>query len=1203
MSQAPCRVRRVSLFAAAFAAMAVAAAAPSFGAPDLQTSLKNADKDIADGDLKAAAIELRNAVRTSPDDPTLRIRLAEVYLQLNDPVSAEREARAARERKAAEADYLPALTQSLLRQGKFSIVTDLVQTGNRPPALESQVRYALGMAAAGQRDVVKAQTLLQDAIRLDPNAVPPKIALARLLGSTKPDQANGLLDAALAADPHAVEALQLKGELARAKGDTKAAIDDFDAALKIDPKDVRTRLSRAGLNIGEGKYKAADEDLNQVLKDAPTNGLANYLRALEDAKQRRFAAADRRLDRLSPVFAEYPPGLYLQGATKFALQQYGQAENILGRYLTLVPGDVRAARIAAMAALRQRAPSRAIDFLQPFADKPNADAGTLALLGNAYIATGKADLAFPLFEKAATLEPDNPTIETRKAVSEIDIGQSKQGLSELEKVFDTQSGATVAGPTLVLAQLRAGEVDKASRVAGALVKREPDNALYQTLSGMVKAKQKDVPGAEAAFRAGLTKHPDFGPARNDLAQLYLENGRPDDAVKLYQEVLAKKSDDESALLGLAGIAITEKKWSEAVGYINRARTAAPNDPMPGLRLVQLYELQQDWANAKSVAGALNAQFPSDLTVLEAQARAQLEAGDTNGAIASYKRAVELAPTSIPLVTRYLGLLTSAGYYREASSALNDAINRNPQDSGLKADLIRVTARLDGVDAAISSAALYAKDDPNNTVYPIVAGQVYGDAGRWNDATALLEKAAADHPADDTLAVALARVYARTGHFGQAEELLKQRIAAKPNDPTLGDTLGQLYLATGRAADAKKFYNALLAQRPNDPSAMLGLADAAIAEKNWTDAVDEIKRAEAAAPQNPAPGVKLVDLYIARQDWKNASATAAELAAKFPSSVDVLDAQARAENGSRDVAGAIAAYKRAYELAPSQILARYVAVLKTAKKYPEAQAVLRDALNRAPQNPAIKADLIRVAANIGGVDAGLAAARDLAQKEPDNPLFDIVSADLLSHAGRLNEAIGLLERDHAAKPDSDGLTTALARLYSDAGHPDKAETLLSTRLSADPGNYAVAATLASLYLENKKYDAAIAQYSKIVDTHPAEPTALNNLAWLYQQKGNLDEAEALAERAAAVSPNAPQIDDTLGWILLAKGDAGKALTYLTAANGNAPGDPAIAYHLAVALHRAGRSADAQTMLEKLLNSGASFADKRQAERLLAEIKHS
>ncbi len=43
--------------------------------------------------------------------------------------------------------------------------------------------------------------MMTDAIRLDPNALPPKITLARLLAATNPAGANKLLDQALAIDP------------------------------------------------------------------------------------------------------------------------------------------------------------------------------------------------------------------------------------------------------------------------------------------------------------------------------------------------------------------------------------------------------------------------------------------------------------------------------------------------------------------------------------------------------------------------------------------------------------------------------------------------------------------------------------------------------------------------------------------------------------------------------------------------------------------------------------------------------------------------------------------------------------------------------------------------------------------------------------------------------------------------------------------
>jgi putative PEP-CTERM system TPR-repeat lipoprotein len=1184
----PHACRNPSNFRAAIVAAALIAAAPVAEAAQTPASVKTADQYIASGNPKAAIIELRNAVREMPDDAQLRVRLARLYLQTGDPVSAEREARAAREHNSAEADYLPVLAESLLRQGKFGELSDLVRPGNRPAVLESQVRWALGMAAAGVHENGKAQTLLQDAIRLDPKAVAPKIAMARLLAVSQPTQADKLLDEVLTADPRSVEALEVKGELARAQGNPKDAMSHFDAALQINPNNVVVRLSRASLNIAQGNYKAADADLDQVQKTNPDSFMVGYLRALEAAKQGQYAAADRIFDHLSPMFPRYPSGYYLQGATKFALGQYAQAETVLGRYLAVVPGDVRAARIAAAAALRQNAPGRATDFLKPFAAKPGVQAQTLILLGNAYMAGGKPELALQQFDKAAAIEPNNPAIQTRMAISQLDLGQGKQGLAELEKVFDTEAGAPVAGPTLALAQIRLGHLDQAAQVAAALVKRDPKNPLYLTLSGMVKAALKDVPAA-----------------RRDLSALYIAAGRVDDAKKLYQEELAKKPDDEAALLGLANVAVGEKKWPEAVDYINRARTAAPDDPEPGLALIRVYELQQDWANAKAVAGALNAQFPSNLSVLEAQAQAQLASGDTNGAIASYKRAYELSPQSTPLLSRYLALLASTGDYRETSDVLKNAIGRDPRNSSLKADLIRVTAQLDGVDAAVSRANLYARDDPSSDLYPIAASQVYENAGRWQEAAAVLEKALAVRPSDNALALTLSRVYIRTGHFGKAEGVLTSRLKADPKSTEIRAVLGPLYLATGRTADAEKIYGDLLAQTPTNVTGLLGLADVAIAQRKWSEAIDDIKRAAAAAPHDAGPGVKLANFYIGRQDWKDAGSAAADLAAKFPTNIEVLDALARAQIGAGDLHNAIATYKRAYDLAPNStdVLSRYVGTLSQAKNYAEAQSVLQAAHNRGPQNQAIKAELIRIAAKIGGVDAGLAEARNLAKKDPDNVLYDLVAADLLGQAGRSKEAIGLLERDLVAKPNDDSLVTALARLYNGAGDRDRAETLLKTHLAVNPNDYPVGSALASLYLLNKNYDGAIDEYGKLLAAHPADPAVLNNLAWLYQQKADLDKARGLAERAVAAAPNAPQIDDTLGWILVAQGDAGKAVTYLTAASVSAPADPAIAYHLAVALNRAGRSADAETTLEKLLGSGVSFADKPEAEKLLAVLKHS
>ena len=1188
----------------AFAAVLSAIACPGADAKESSASVEDAEQYLAKGDLKAAEIELKNAVRQSPQDPLLRARLAQIYLQLGDPASAEHEARAALERNGNEVDYLPTLADAMLRQEKFADLLDLVQPGDRAPALESKVRLALGIAAAGLEERDKAEAMLRDAIQLDPNAAKPKAQLARFLNGTNPEEADKLIDEAITANPNSAEFLQIKGGMLRVRGDADGAMHLFDEALKIDPKNLQARLSRADINVAQGKFKTADEDLDPILKATPNLFMANYLRALELAKQKQYAAADRIFDRISPAFPRFWTGYYPQGATKLALGQFAQAESILGKYLAHVPDDPRASRLMANAALQQRAPSRAIDYLKPVVDKSTADAATLTLLGNAYMADGKPELALQQFEKAAAIDPENQTIKARVAISEINSGRGQQGLAELEQVFASQSGETVAGPTLVLTELRAGRVKKAADVAAALVKLDANNPLYQTLLGVVQVAQRDYPGAETAFRAALARNPEFAAATRDLAQLYLATGRADDAKKVYGDLLSKKADDVTALLGLADIAIAKQKWPEAIDYINRARTAAPNDPAPGVKLVKLYELRQDWNNAMTTAGELVAQFPSDVDVQIAQAAAQLGSGDTKSALSSYRRAYELAPNSIPIFSRYVALLNSAKEFREARSVLQDAVARNPQNAPLRGDLIRVESEIDGLDAALAKAHAFAKDDPENNIYDLVSAELYEKAGRPQDAIALLEKAVAARPSDDGLTIALSHLYTSTGDLTKAEAVLTHRLEADPKGLTVRAALARLYLTTERTDEAKRSYDELLSQRPTDVTALLGLAEIAVAEKKWPEARDYITRARTAAPNDPAPGLMLVNMYGLQQDWKNATLVAAELVSQFPTNIDVLDAQGRVQIGAGDTDGALRTYKRAHELAPNSapILNRYVSVLKAAKNFTQARTTLQDALDRDPQNASLKAELIRIEAEIGGLEAGLAKARRFAEDDPGNSLYDVVTAELYENAGRGKEAVALLDKVVAAQPLDDGLTIALFQLYRRTDDLAKAEAVLNTRLKAEPKDFTIRSVLAGFYLEQKKYDPAIEEYMRLVAEHPADPTALNNLAWLYQRQGDLAKARELAERAFAAAPAAAQIDDTLGWILLAQGEADKAMTYLSAANSSAPGNPDIQYHLAVALQRVGRPADAQAMLEKLLGSDSSFADKAEAEKLLQELKH-
>src|SRR4051794_28800916 len=114
----------------------------------------------------------------------------------------------------------------------------------------------------------------------------------------------------------------------------------------------------------------------------------------------------------------------------------------------------------------------------------------------------------------------------------------------------------------------------------------------------------DFSKAETLLLRRLEADPKDSAINSALATLYRTIGRLGDARRLYDDLLAQHPDDVSALLGLADIASSQQKWPEAIGYIERARVAAPNDPATGLALVNLYGLRRDWKAAAELAAEL-----------------------------------------------------------------------------------------------------------------------------------------------------------------------------------------------------------------------------------------------------------------------------------------------------------------------------------------------------------------------------------------------------------------------------------------------------------------------------------------------------------------------------------------------------------------------------------------------------------------------
>ena len=212
-------------------------------------------------------------------------------------------------------------------------------------------------------------------------------------------------DRAVAARPRNAEALILRGELTRGQYGLAAALPWFDRALEVDPGNVAALLERAATYGDMGRMSDMLADARKVHRLTGGHPRAYYLQAVLAARARNFELARALWNRTSGAFDDTPAGMLLLGAIDFETGNEEQAARRLARLVREQPGNRRARRLLAAAQWRMDDPAAVVATLRPIADRPDADAYALSLIGRALARPGDADGAALYLARAARPQP------------------------------------------------------------------------------------------------------------------------------------------------------------------------------------------------------------------------------------------------------------------------------------------------------------------------------------------------------------------------------------------------------------------------------------------------------------------------------------------------------------------------------------------------------------------------------------------------------------------------------------------------------------------------------------------------------------------------------------------------------------------------------------------------------------------------------
>jgi tetratricopeptide (TPR) repeat protein len=603
------------------------------------------------------------------------------------------------------------------------------------------------------------------------------------------------------------------------------------------------------------------------------------------------------------------------------------------------------------------------------------------------------------------------------------------------------------------------------------------------------------------------------------------------------------------------------------------------------------------------------------------------------AVEEYKLALVADPNSTLLQDGLAELYFKIGRIREAVTAAQDQVKKNPDDVAAHELLGKVYLRSLGdmqsqqssqmLKLAIGEYERLAELKPNDVETRLLLGQLYGLNHDSAKAEEQFKAAQKIDGGSEEVVLNMYRLYTEQGDYAHAAEVLnsvpvddrssridfalgatydqlkkpKEAIAsykrALDDDPDNLDTergLANALWMDGQLDEALKVFNNIVAAEPQDAQSQIRISDIQRRQGHYEQALTTLEKAKPLAQDSVELNYNLALIYDSLGRYDEAISTLKTL----------LDGTVRAdgkytdqEKGNRSIfldrmgiiyreqnktAEAVEAYKQMLPLGGEYVKNSYqgqVDAYRDSHQWKEATATAAEAAKATPKDQAVQLMYAGQLADTGKADEGIALAK--AQLSPKGDASD----DREVHLALANIYIRL-------------------KRWTDSAAELNAGDALSTKQEEKLYVYFLRGTLAD---RQKQYDAAEAQFRKALVIDPQNATILNYLGYMLADRGvRLSEALTMIRKAVELDPQNYAYLDSLGWAYYKTGQYALAEENIRKANERNSGDPTIHDHLGEVYEKTGKLKQAVAQWERSLTEYARSLPADADPEDIAKVQH-
>jgi len=724
----------------------------------------------------------------------------------------------------------------------------------------------------------------------------------------------------------------LTAELEFARGRLEEAEEAFDSVLIIDGQNTDASIGLARIDVAQREFDVAEAKIDKVLVDEPENATALlFASSLQARKGNLLAAEDLLMNAVSETPSTdiiTPIRFSILTALRDNLTQQGKTSEAMIYSEILAestPGvrEVNDQLQQAIEALEQSDFEGAKSVLEDIQSKAPSSERAGTMLGIVEFLQGNNIEAVKHFEQFVDPETASPTALQMFAMAELNLNQPQKVLNQLSKDIDSRS-----------------------------------NAKLVALFGIASVSANEPEQGEEYLKKAIELDPNDGRVRLALVRLYNAQGKPDEG--LAQAMAAFKNQPEDPLVQAAYVEqlMRLEQLAKAADVIRGIQSSYPNSQKTQLLVGRFHLSQGDIRKATSF-------FEKVLALGESQparhqiARIQLSERNFEKAEANYRKLIALNPEDD---IAYKGLITVF----EAQGTTEDGIK----------ELIRLS-------------------ESTNAVMPkLVLIEFYGRNGNFDDAFGLFAEIEKPLPLagiqlQQSLYIALAEQQLKNRSFVESRGTILEGLSHSPKNPRLLALLVGVELGADNTREAEKVYVELTEIVPNAPILAILSGDIAVANNSLKKAAESYKQAWNRAPsdqvaakyfaalsrQKPLNNKEILRFLL---DWetKTPNSMLAKLskAGYYLQTGDTRQARLDYESllgannntviahnnlawiyGEKELAKALAAGKRAHELAPEngEVLDTYAWFLYKSGELSAAKDMLARAVELSPDNEEIR----------------------------------------------------------------------------------------------------------------------------------------------------------------------------------------------------------------------------------------------------------